>query len=178
MGPNKFNLTFFNLSVPLVQSSGNRYSKGIKIIEYRWIPFFKPDEEFIATMALLEFDLGYISVPQYIFPQIKQWFEENFLTDVACSNRKCSVKKTCDETIGMLRAKVPSSRQQRLLIVLENYIGYYIPFISVLHQREEEDRPMCDFLIQGHNSQYQKTHEDYVILGRPFFMRFYTFFNY
>lgn len=63
MGPNKFNLTFFNLSVPLVQSSGNRYSKGIKIIEYRWIPFFKPDEEFIATMALLEFDLGYISVP-------------------------------------------------------------------------------------------------------------------
>lgn len=37
---------------------------------------------------------------------------------------------------------------------------------------------MCDFLVQGHKSAYSKNYDDAILIGRPFFERFYTVFNY
>lgn len=65
-------------------------------------------------------------------------------------------------------------------IRLENNIDYYIPISNLFHEREVNKVRRCDFLVQGHKkySQYQNETPEDIIVGRPFFERFYVVFNY
>jgi hypothetical protein len=71
-------MSLFNRSVKLIHKIDNRNKKGIKVLEYRWIPFFNPvevDSDLKEAIAFLEFDLSYISVPHFVFDQIRSYFE-------------------------------------------------------------------------------------------------------
>ena len=53
-----------------------------------------------------------------------------------------------------------------------------MPLAALLHDRIRDGKMRCDFLIQGHRSAYEDNYPTHIIVGRPFFERFYTVFNY
>ena len=86
------------------------YTKGVKVLEYRWSKIFTPDPELSRTVAFFEFDLSYISVPQSVFEDIKRFFEAEFpFKERECNRFVCTVIKNCTDTIAALTKVMTTS---------------------------------------------------------------------
>lgn len=60
-------------------------------------------------------------------------------------------------------------------ISMENGEQYFIFWRELLQQRMPNG---CDFMVQAHSGHYAKDQDHLIVLGRPFFKNFQTFFDY
>ena len=63
------NQTLFNKTISLVQIDEKEYFIGTRIVEYRWAVLFLPNENLKKTIAKIEVDLPYVSIPNTVFEQ-------------------------------------------------------------------------------------------------------------
>jgi len=96
------NQTLFNKAIKYIQTDELIHFDGVKVIEYRWAVIFTPDDTLKTTIAKIEVDLPYISIPALVFSQVKESFNNNFgETERNCTERMCSLLLPCSDAIKL-----------------------------------------------------------------------------
>lgn len=108
------------------------------------------------TLALFEFDLGYISIPRVQFKALhdkvlmKIFAEE----EIDCFNEeRCSIKMKCDDAKKKFTQYLESEKglMSRLHLSLSNLLEYQVPLDTVLQDRKrilpKPSLDVCDLLI-------------------------------